>query len=1161
MSRSTYLMTGLGCVGLALLTACPVPASHYEIDVGPGEVLAADVQSGQFDYWILDSSGSIIEDGELVVTGFGSVTVHADQAAGLYVTTPTYATAPGYEVAFDGSVKDDAVFSYLDTDEAGFEDIRLGLPTAMFTKHEAMLAAADEIRTVWEAEKGLQNDALVTVAHDQVTGAQSDMQEGVLILLDSDDLDAAEGGTSGLASWATDIEDEMALIEPQALADTSLAQSEADAMEANAPDPAALQAAIEDCLDLEAWGDEIEAALDEAYPDMEGDTYDGKKDDGYDLDRDWEQLEANLETYLEGQEALTIAIEDCIEDAIGDMTVTYTETDPTPYEEIGANATASAESAAVDAEAFQTDMDTEWSDANDGEAGTLWANLGWADPATTATDAIEAEIGTDMFDESLGGAPLYVSSKASPSAKADSSFSACEDVTPVFQINLVGLGFAIGTPFDDVIRGGDVENSFEVMWGGKGDDCINGLKGHELIMGGPGNDELHGGDQHELILGGSGDDTIYAGEGEDYTFTLGSPPVIIEVELGSVVFGGSGDDYISGSDPDYDAADASDFGYTDLLFGDGLTESSAGQDIIDGGAGIDFLFGQWEDDELVNLRQGRIQIDSIDFEVGSFHFGGKGDDELTGSDKFDLMFGSKNDDVMSGNGGLDLMFAGPGDDIADGGDNLDLVFAGSGDDTVTGGDGIDLVMGNSGDDNVAGGAGALDLVFGNSGDDTVSGEDGFDVVFGNSGKDFVNGNDGLDLLFGNSDNDTVSGGEGIDLAFGNTGRDWVTGEAGAVDLLFGNSETDVVIGGDGLDVSFGNDDDDWMDGEDGVDLSFGGEGDDVIFGGDDLDLLFASSGDDCVWGEQGVDFGFGGEGDDQIVGGTELDLLVGSGGSDLIHGDDGLDIILGGADVDQIDGGDQLGILFGGDDDDVIQGGDTLDLVFGGDGSDCADADGGFDISFGGDGDDVTLDVGVGFGGDGEDEIETSMVAFGGDDDDLIAQVGASVAFLLGSDGNDELAVDESGAIAFVFGGSEDDTISATGWTSDTSSSTTRAFVFGGNDADWVQASRGKSFAFGQKGDDTMSADMDGTSTNDDQKDRHWGNSDTDAMYGDDSNKKDKLYRGSGSDPSRTWDDWPSTSPSWATAHAVPSFTVCPTVPEPVECMELVEPPHDVGAK
>ena len=1160
MTRSRALLLTVGLGSLGLLTACPIPASHYEIDVGPGEVLAADVLGGQFNYWILDSSGAIVEDDELVVIGAGSVTVHSTDAQGLYVTTPDYNTAPAYQVIFDGNVAPDndgdaPVLSYLDTDEPGFVDLRTGTAGTMFDKHQAMQEVVEEVHSTWTLDKGLQSDALITVTHDEVTGAQSELQDGVSLLLDSDDLDAAEAGTSGLASWATGVQDEIDLIEPTANDDVATAQGEATTLSANAPDPAVLQAAIEDCLELEAWGDEIEASLDKAYPDdtysyYKDEDYDGKDDDGK-LERDWEQLEANLEAALENQEILAEDIELCVELAIaGEPDVDYTETDPTTYQDIGDNATGLAEGMATDAEGYLSDLENSWADNLDGDELSAWGALGWYDPAQHAYDTLTAEIGTEMFENPTIGATAYMTKGAT--AKDNSSFDACTAVTPVFQFDVAGLGVAIGTPFADTMRGNDVETGFEVMFGGKGDDCINGLKGHELIVGGQGDDEIHGGDQHELLIGGPGDDAIFAGEGESYTFTLGA--VNIDLDLGSVIFGGAGSDYISGGDPSYDENDLLEFGYTDLIFGDGLTSSSAGEDEIDGGAGIDFLFGQWDDDLMRNRRPGVITINAIPYTIGSFHFGGKGDDELTGSDRFDLMIGSKDDDEIAGNGGLDLILCGSGDDIADGGDGLDLIFGGKGDDPVlNGGDGIDLVMGNSGDDHVNGGDGALDVVFGNSGDDTVSGDEGFDIVFGNSGKDFVNGNDGIDLLFGNSDNDTVTGGEGIDLAFGNSGRDWVDGGNGAADLLFGNAEVDVIIGAGGLDVIFGNDGDDWIQGNDGVDIVFAGEGDDVAFGGNDLDILFGSDGDDCVWGDAGVDFGFGGEGADQLVGGTELDLLVGSEGSDNLHGEDGIDFLLGGDGVDGLTSGNDLGVLFGGDDDDQIEGGAAMDLFFAGDGDDCMTAAGGFDISFGGEGDDVALDVSVGFGQSGDDDIETDRIAFGGDGADVVSQTGAAVAFVTGGDGADQLSVSPTGAIAFAFGGSGDDILSATGNTTGS-----RAFVFGGKDADDIQASRGRSFAFGQKGDDWMSGDWDGGSTTSDDRDRLWGNSDSDTMYGDASDSRDRLYRGSGSDPSRTWDGWPS---GWGALHAAPSFGTCVDVPLPMDCDDFMEPPADVGAK
>ncbi|MFT5586728.1 MAG: hypothetical protein ACI9VR_004330, partial [Cognaticolwellia sp.] len=313
-ARST-LLVGLGLLGLPMLSACPVPTgSAHNLTVDPGLILAADVQAGVFDYWIIDpSDGSIDSSGSFAVTaGLGAqVTVTADNALGIYVTTPSYVSAPDYTVKLQGSMQDDAPFSYLDTDEDAFDDLRSSANTAeMVTKHDAVTAASDQIRANWQLDQDLQAQALITLAYDQVTGTQSLMQDGVLVLTDSSDLDAAENESSGMASWATDIESELGLIEPQALSDSSLASSQAADLEANAPDPAVLQAAIEACLDdLELIGDEIESMADKYFPDKADDDYDGRREDSGEItDQDVYDSEVAFEGYLEEQEAYLLAL-------------------------------------------------------------------------------------------------------------------------------------------------------------------------------------------------------------------------------------------------------------------------------------------------------------------------------------------------------------------------------------------------------------------------------------------------------------------------------------------------------------------------------------------------------------------------------------------------------------------------------------------------------------------------------------------------------------------------------------------------------------------------------------------------------------------------------------------------------------------------------------
>ncbi|MCX2922360.1 calcium-binding protein [Streptomyces sp. NEAU-W12] len=66
------------------------------------------------------------------------------------------------------------------------------------------------------------------------------------------------------------------------------------------------------------------------------------------------------------------------------------------------------------------------------------------------------------------------------------------------------------------------------MWGGRGDDMIEGYGGDDTVHAGPGDDHAMGGDGRDLVLGGPGNDTL-DGEGGD-----------------DIVCGGTGKDVLEG---------------------------------------------------------------------------------------------------------------------------------------------------------------------------------------------------------------------------------------------------------------------------------------------------------------------------------------------------------------------------------------------------------------------------------------------------------------------------------------------------------------------------------------------------------------------------------------------------------------------------------------
>ena len=90
--------------------------------------------------------------------------------------------------------------------------------------------------------------------------------------------------------------------------------------------------------------------------------------------------------------------------------------------------------------------------------------------------------------------------------------------------------FVYGTPQGDNIAGGG--NDGQIIYGGAGNDTLNGTGKDDNIYGGSGNDTIKGNDGDDTIYGGSGSDTINANNGND------------------TIIGGFGSDLLTGSNGD-----------------------------------------------------------------------------------------------------------------------------------------------------------------------------------------------------------------------------------------------------------------------------------------------------------------------------------------------------------------------------------------------------------------------------------------------------------------------------------------------------------------------------------------------------------------------------------------------------------------------------------
>ena len=370
-----------------------------------------------------------------------------------------------------------------------------------------------------------------------------------------------------------------------------------------------------------------------------------------------------------------------------------------------------------------------------------------------------------------------------------------------------------------------------------------------------------------------------------------------------------------------------------ILFGD------AGNDNLQGGAGIDFLLG---------------------FE---------GDDTLKGGDQVDILIGGKGDDILQGDRGDDLMFAGQGNDrmIWNNGDGSDLMEGGNGWDIAevngssTSGD--EFLLEANGEraqfDRLNLGPFTLDVddaekfeINGGGGDDSITINDltGTDVekvvVTGGEGNDTVDASNSSTPLvaYGNAGDDQLIGGSADDTLLGGEGNDSIEGERG----------DDTMIGGEGHDTL------EWDNG-DGSDLMSGGEGIDLIEVEGSL-----TDGDEFVLSQDGTtaifdrvnlgqftltvdtseEFEVSGEGGDdsliiQDLSATDVELVTFNGG----EGNDILDASHGNVPI----------IADGGAGDDLLIGSVEDDQLFGGDGDDTLIGNGGNDFLFGGAGDDLLI--------------------------------------------------------------------------------------------------------------------------------------------------------------------------------------------------------------
>ncbi len=674
--------------------------------------------------------------------------------------------------------------------------------------------------------------------------------------------------------------------------------------------------------------------------------------------------------------------------------------------------------------------------------------------------------------------------------------------------------FVFGGAADDALTG--TNNVLgDHLYGGGGDDSIDGKSGDDYLEGNIGNDTLDGGAGNDKLLGGAGTDTY------QFTGTIGSDTVTDSDGNGTIVVAGT--TLTGGVKVALNVWESGDKKVFYTVMGDNLVIGQRADAGAPAAKGSITVTG-W------NAMGGNhlgITLDSADppAPVTQHAFNGDIAKKVTGSvytldtdgnylsdgaetNAQDILVGTTEADSINGAGGNDGVNGGAGSDSIEGGLGDDLLMGGPGQDTLNGGSGNDIILGSANGamwhplsteftpqaslgvdysrgfswiaskatseiNYVIDGANILpevettgNFIDAGPGNDRIGAGTGDDIAYGGEGNDTVRGMAGSDILFGDDGDDLVAG-DGFQGAHewstqpGEHGADYLDGGAGN-DVMGGQGGGDIVYGGTGNDLMYGDDEDfvatpvavhgsDYLDGEAGDDTLIGGGKDDTLYGGDGNDLLGGDAGDVPASNHSFIAGASNGN-----------DFMDGEGGDDRMVGDGGNDEMYGGAGNDSLNGD---GFELAGAD----QGNDTLD---GEDGNDLLTGNGGSDELYGGTGNDTLNgdDSSVAASYNGRDYLDGEA-----GDDSLIG--GGAEDTLIGGDGNDKLFGDgdfvgaAQQAADELDGGAGDDTLRGYGGNDTMGGGDGNDLALGDDGNDCLTGGNGNDQLQGGAGDDVINGD------------------------------------------------------------------------------------------
>lgn len=225
--------------------------------------------------------------------------------------------------------------------------------------------------------------------------------------------------------------------------------------------------------------------------------------------------------------------------------------------------------------------------------------------------------------------------------------------------------------------GNDVLVSVENIIAGNFADSITGSAANNRLEGLLGNDTLNGGTGADTMIGGDGSDTYHVDNvGDVVTETNIATAGGIDTVLSSLASYTLGANIETGRILTTGTASMAGNSLNNLIF------AGAGNNVLDGGLGIDFL------SYANGLVTGSTTGVTVNLSVTTAQITrGSGSDTVR---NFENLEGSILADTLTGNTGANVLLGGAGNDTLSGGAGNDALIGGAGKDSLTGGTGSDL---------------------------------------------------------------------------------------------------------------------------------------------------------------------------------------------------------------------------------------------------------------------------------------------------------------------------------------------------------------------------------------------------------------------------------------------------------------------------------------